>query len=73
MKDTMHDRVIQEVRTEIKSGLKMLTPQHQAFFKRMYSHDDLDKPIDIVVDDMPEDYLDRALAQVKRTIENIGL
>lgn len=38
-------------------------------FKRMYACGHLDRPIDEVVLDMPDEKLDWALTQVQRTLE----
>lgn len=57
-------------REMIKKGLKKCARDQQLLFKRMYSHTDLSKDIDKVVDDMPEDKLDWALSQVEQTINN---
>lgn len=40
-------------------------------FKRMYSHNDLDKDINLVVDAMPAKQLDWALQQCKNTYYRI--
>ena len=55
-------------RQNLKEGLGECTPEQQHFFKRMYSHKDLDKPINDVVDSMPKDKLSWAMEQVKRTV-----
>jgi hypothetical protein len=41
----------------------------QMMFKRMYSHKDPSRPIDNVVDDLPEEKLDWAMEQVRRSVE----
>lgn len=50
-------------RTEIKRVLHLLEESNRAIFKRMYSHGQLDKDIDLVVDDMPAKQLTWALQQ----------
>ncbi len=55
-------------RTKIKEGLAKLNDKHQLLFKRMYSHNNLELPIDEVVDNMPSDRLSWALEQVETTI-----
>jgi hypothetical protein len=53
----------------LKDGLAQLPERNQLIFKRMYSHKNLDKPIDAVVDAMPDDKLDWAMMQVQRTLD----
>ncbi|KKM03794.1 hypothetical protein LCGC14_1770800, partial [marine sediment metagenome] len=38
-------------------------------FNKMYSHKELDKDVDAVVDDMSMDKLDWAMQQVKRSVD----
>lgn len=66
----MNNQLQSFAREKLKEGLKKCTEAQQHLFKRMYSHDDLEKPIDEVVDQMPESTLDWAMDQVRRTIEN---
>jgi hypothetical protein len=58
-------------RTEIKRILHRLEDKHRMLFKRMYSHLDLDKDIDAVVDDMPAKKLSWALSQCQNTYYEI--
>jgi hypothetical protein len=60
-------------RKQIKEGLALLPAENQLFFKRMYSHKELDKPIDDVVDAMPDDKLVLcwAMSQVANTIAKL--
>ena len=58
-------------RKELKEGLAKLPESHHMIFKRMYSHLDLSKDINAVVDTMPEDKLDWAMQQVQRSIDKI--
>lgn len=53
----------------LKERLAVLPESNQLLFKRMYSHTDLEKPIDAVVDAMPEAKLDWAMSQVEATIQ----
>ena len=55
-------------RQTLKDGLTELPAPWQLMFKRMYSHNNLDANIDDVVDNIPEDELDRAMQQVERTL-----
>jgi len=65
----MNNQLAEFARNQLKSDLQDCTQEQQLLFKRMYSHKDLEKPIDRVVDDMPDSNLDRALTQVQRTLE----
>lgn len=58
-------------RAEIKRILALLTDQNRLFFKRMYSHLDLDKDINQVVDDMDAKKLTWALKQCEASYYNI--
>lgn len=58
-------------RTEIKRILANLEEENRVIFKRMYSHTDLDKDINLVVDEMPAKQLNWALQQCKTTYHNI--
>lgn len=58
-------------RSQLKDGLSKLPKSNQHLFKRMYSHKDLEKSIDQVVDDMPEEKLDWAMQQVQRSVDKI--
>lgn len=58
-------------RTEIKRILSKLEDDNRMIFKRMYSHNDLDKDINLVVDAMPAKQLDWALQQCKNTYYRI--
>jgi hypothetical protein len=55
-------------RQQLKEGLAKLNPENHRMFKLMYSHKDLEKPIDDVVDAMPDDKLDWAMQQVERSV-----
>lgn len=58
-------------RTEIKRILSKLEESNRLVFKRMYSHNNLDKDINLVVDDMPAKKLDWALQQCKNSYHEI--
>jgi len=64
----MNDKVLEFMRKELKEGLSLLPESMQTIFKRMYSHNNLDKPINDVVDDMPEEKLDWAMQQVEKSL-----
>lgn len=52
----------------LKDALAKLPESNHMVFKRMYSHMDLDKPINDVVDAMPADKLDWAMQQVENSL-----
>ncbi len=56
---------------QIKDGLRKLTPEHRFKFSRMYSHADLNKSMDVIVDSMDDSKLNHALVQVTRSLENL--
>jgi len=45
------------------------TEPQQMLFKRMYSHKNLELPIDTIIDNMPDDKIDWAIQQCERTVE----
>ena len=55
-------------RNKLKQGLSKLPEANQLMFKRMYSHRNLDKDINSVVDDMDEDRISHAMTQVEATL-----
>ncbi len=65
----MNKKLADYARTKLKSGLLSLPESNQLIFKRMYSHEDLNKNIEDVVNDMPEERLDWALTQVQNSLE----
>lgn len=58
-------------RTEIKRILSKLEDGNRMVFKRMYSHGDLEKDINLVVDEMPAPKLNWALQQCKNSYHEI--
>lgn len=48
--------------------LNQCTPEQQLFFKRMYSHKDLEKPIEQVVKELPDEKYDWAVCQCETTV-----
>lgn len=58
-------------REEIKRILRLLDDRNQIVFMRMYSHKDLEKDIDQVVDEMPAKQLQWALHQVTASYHRI--
>lgn len=63
----MNKQLQEFARSELKKGLAQCTEAQQHIFKRMYSHDNLDMPINDIVDAIPEDKLSWAMEQVRRT------
>lgn len=56
-------------RQKLKDGLAQCTDEQVYMFKRMYSHKNLELPINDVVASMPDEKLDWAMQQVSRTLE----
>ncbi len=65
----MNEILEQFARQTLKDGLKKCTEEQVMVFKRMYSHKNLEAPIDEVVDKMPVDKLDWAMMQVQATLK----
>ena len=64
----MNNQLTAFARETLKEGLAKCTKEQILLFKRMYSHEDLEKDINKVVDDMPDEKLDWAMQQVERTL-----
>jgi len=64
----MNNKLQDFARNELKIGLAQCTAEEQLLFKRMYSHKNLELPVDDVVDNMPAEKLDWAMQQVERTL-----
>ena len=56
-------------RKTILEGLSKLPDKNVQFFKRMYSSDDLERDINLVVAEMSEDSLSHAMDQIERTLK----
>jgi len=69
----MNTELSQYARKLIKERLETLPESNQMMFKRMYSHEDLDKPIPDVVDAMPDDKLEHAMFQIDNARKRLGL
>lgn len=67
----MNDQLEEFARTTLKEGLAKCTDAQHRVFKLLYSHLDLSKPIDDVVDAMPVGKLDWAMKQVSATLEKV--
>ena len=59
---------VDKMRAQIKNILDSLPEENQKVFKMMYSHDDLNRPISDIVDNMVPKRLKWALTQVENTI-----
>lgn len=66
----MNKELDRYARDYIRINVKKLKDEYILIFKRMYSHNDLEKPIDDVVDKMEADKLDWAMQQVERSLIN---
>jgi hypothetical protein len=64
----MHPELQRIAREAIKKNLAECSEAQQLVFKRMYSHNNLDVPINTVVDRMPDTRLDWALEQIISTV-----
>ena len=64
-----NERIIDFSRAEIIKGLNKCTVDQISIFKRTYSSNDLLKPINEIVNNMPVDKLDWALSQIDNTVE----
>ena len=64
----MNDKLQDFAKNELKKGLAQCTEAQQHLFKQMYSHGNLELPINDIVDSMPENKLDWAMQQVERTL-----
>lgn len=60
-------------RDEMKKLIKQCTPDQHVFFKRMYSHTNLEMPIDEVIEKIPDIKVGWALQQIQRTIDKNNL
>ena len=63
----MHKEMEDFARRKIKEGLGVLSEKHRDKFRRIYSHKDLNRPIDEIVDSMPAEHLSQALTQVNNS------
>ena len=54
----------------LKDLLSQCTEDQQMLFKRMYSHDDLERDINDAVDQMADDKINWAISQCERTVYN---
>ena len=68
----MNKKLADFMRNEIKKGLSRCTQQQQYMFRRCFSHNNLELPLNDIVDNIPEDNLNVADGLVKRTLEKAG-
>ena len=68
----MNETLQNFARNYLKENLRLLPEDWQLTFKRIYSHQNLYKPINEIVDDMPEERLDTAMEQVRRSVEKLS-
>ena len=66
----MNNQLETFARKTLKEGLSLCTEAQQYLFKRMYSHKNLELPINEIIDNMPEGKLDWAMEQVEKTLQN---
>ncbi|KKN73995.1 hypothetical protein LCGC14_0395610 [marine sediment metagenome] len=67
--DKLLQDMINSARKELKEGLSQCTEAQQMMFKRMYSHKNLELPINEVVDNMEVRRIERAMDQVEKTVK----
>jgi len=65
----MNEQLQNFARQKLKDDLTSCTDQQQVIFKRMYSHNNLQRSINDIIDNMSEEKLNWAMQQVKRTID----
>jgi hypothetical protein len=64
------NKTFEKVGKDILKGLlSQCTEPQQYIFKRMYSHTNLDIPINDAVDNMDPTKIDQAITQCERTVE----
>ena len=56
-------------RTIIKQGLSQLTESHRKTFRLMYSHENLETPVETIVDEMLVGKLHWCMQQVQRSLD----
>lgn len=65
----MNNELQKYARKTLKDNLQKCTEDEQLMFKRMYAGEDLEKDINVVVDDMESEKLDWAMQQVQRSLD----
>ena len=64
----MNNKLEAFARNYLKENLVKCTTEEQKMFKRMYSHNNLEKPINEIVDELHVAKLDNAMKQIERTL-----
>ena len=64
----MNNTIQDFARNKLKEDLAKCTEAECLMFKRMYSHKNLELPINDVVDNMAAEKIDWAMQQVERTL-----
>lgn len=67
----MNDQLQRFARETMKTQLSELPADWQLTFKRMYSHADLSKSVDTIVENMPVEKLDWAMQQVQNSLSKL--
>jgi hypothetical protein len=65
----MNEQLQAHARDTLKEGLAQCSNREQLLFKRMYAHNNLDMPINEIIDNMEVEKLDWAMDQVRRTLD----
>ena len=65
----MNKTLAKEGRRILKELLSNCSNEQQVMFKRMYSHKNLQLPINDVIEQMNDDKIDWAITQCERTVE----
>ena len=68
----MNNNLQDLVRSEILEGLQKLPAAWQLIFKRMYSHENLDAPLDQIVNNIPEERLNWAMQQIINSLNKVA-
>jgi len=55
-------------RAWIRENIKKCNERAQLLFRRMYSHKDIDKDMDLIVSEMEDEKLDWAMSQIERAL-----
>ena len=65
----MNSHLSTYARKQIKANIAICSNKAKLLFKRMYSHDNLDKKLNDIIDDMPDDKLSWAMTQLQNTLK----
>lgn len=67
----MNSQLAAYAREKIKEGLGDLSEGHRMVFKRLYSHNNIEMPINDVIKNMPDEKLNWALTQVQNSLNKL--